>query len=445
MYTMLQFLHKKIDNAPLIAFRIILGVLLAWHCVHYLAVGNVYKIYMRPRVTFNFIGLDWLQPLPGNGMYWYYGIMALLGLCIAAGFLYRYTMGVFTLLWAGSYFMQKEVYNNHHYLLLLLCIIMLLLPANTYASIDSRLNPKIKRYSMPFWCAGVLILQMALVYFYAAVAKLYPDWLDGTFTGILLSHHHIPYTMGLLQNHYFHLFIAYGGILFDLLIVPLLLYKKTRNLAAVASVGFHFFNWLSLSIGIFPFLSLGYLVFFYPPDTVRRLFFKGKPAIDNVLPIETKYHYGYNNVLMCFFVPYFILQLALPLRHHFIKGDVVWTEEGHRLSWRMMLRFKSGKAVFKVIDRETGKQLDFEPKKLFTRLQLKNIAGKADMLWQAAQFIKKDYAAQGKDVAVYVTNYVSLNKHPKKLLIDPATDLTQVHWNYWGHNNWVLIYDDYRL
>ncbi|WP_316930169.1 HTTM domain-containing protein [Leeuwenhoekiella sp. MAR_2009_132] len=36
------------------------------------------------------------------------------------------------------------------------------------------------------------------------------------------------------------------------------------------------------------------------------------------------------------------MQLELPLRHWIIKDDVLWTEEGHRLSWRMMLRSKGG-------------------------------------------------------------------------------------------------------
>ena len=47
---------------------------------------------------------------------------------------------------------------------------------------------------------------------------------------------------------------------------------------------------------------------------------------------------------------HFVVQLALPLRHHFIQGDVLWTEEGHRLSWRMMLRTRQGSIQFFITD-----------------------------------------------------------------------------------------------
>ncbi len=40
-----------------------------------------------------------------------------------------------------------------------------------------------------------------------------------------------------------------------------------------------------------------------------------------------------------------IWQVYLPVRHYFIPGNVFWTEEGHRMAWRMMLRNKAGEVV----------------------------------------------------------------------------------------------------
>jgi hypothetical protein len=45
-----------------------------------------------------------------------------------------------------------------------------------------------------------------------------------------------------------------------------------------------------------------------------------------------------------------ILQLGLPFRHFLIPGDANWTEEGHRFSWRMMLRSKVGVARLTLFD-----------------------------------------------------------------------------------------------
>lgn len=437
---MLKFLYKQTDIAPLIVFRILLGLLLVWHCISHIFDKTIYQLYTQPKVTFAFIGIEWLQPLPGNGMYWYHGLMAVLAFCVAIGLYYRLSMGLFTILWSGLYFMQKSVYNNHHYLLILLFIFMLLVPANAYASADSKLNPKIKRYCVPAWCLYIFVLQIAIVYFFASVAKFYPDWLNGRFPGSLLSRRHHPFINWFTQSHTVHLFIAWGGILYDMFVVPALLCKRTRKWATLASVFFHCFNFLTLNIGIFPFLSLSYIVFFYPPEAIRQFFLPMKrPLTDDEL---TQADASGHNLIRYFFIPYFIVQLAVPLRHYFIKGDCLWTEEGHRYSWRMMLKSKSGKAVFKVKDKVTNKVTVYNLKKLLTKRQIKNMADKPDMIWQTAQFIKKEYAAKGRDVAVYVTAMVSLNKHPKKMLIDPNVDLANEKWNYFSHSEWILLYDN---
>src|SRR5690554_7445172 len=59
----------------------------------------------------------------------------------------------------------------------------------------------------------------------------------------------------------------------------------------------------------------------------------------------------------------------LPLRHWTIKGDVLWTEEGHRLSWRMMLRARGGEAEFKVVDKKSGEVLAFSNEELLNKKQ----------------------------------------------------------------------------
>ena len=272
------------------------------------------------------------------------------------------------------------------------------------------------------------------------MAKLYPDWINGRFPGFLLKRFHQPYLSWLTYNHYFQLLIAWGGILFDFSIVPLLLYKRTRNIGAILSVGFHSFNWIMLNIGIFPFLSLSYLVFFYPPDTVRKFFLPKKPPLteDELNTTDT----SSRNLLRYFFIPYFIIQLALPVRHLFIKGDAIWTEEGHRLAWRMMQKNRRGSAIFTVKDRTAKKEFIYNISKLLTSMQIKSMSDKPDMIWQTAQMIKNEYAKKGHDVEVYVTARASINKRPYRLLIDPKVNLAHTKWDYFTHSEWVILYDE---
>lgn len=431
-------LFAQIDNSPLIIFRIFFGFLLACETFGAILTGWVKENFIDVKLTFSHIGLEWLQPLPGNGMYFYFIAMGILGLLVMIGYKYRWTLGAYTILWGGVYFMQKTSYNNHYYLLLLVCIIMLMLPANTYASLDAKQNPQIKKLTMPAWCSWVMIAQVTIVYFFATIAKFYPDWLDGTFVRNLMDRSvKNPFLHDIFTQKWFYLFISYSGIIFDLLIVPLLLIKRTRTIAFIASIIFHIFNSITLQIGIFPFFALSFVVFFYPPEKIKEVFFKRKPAITNCTTT-----YEYKNVLFYFFIPYFILQIALPLRHHFIEGDVLWTEEGHRLSWRMMLRSRNGYTRFKVVDKQTGDAEYFQPLKLLTPKQKGGMDTKPDMIWQFAQIIKKEYQKQGKDVAVYASTKAAVNGRPLKTLIHPNTDLTAVKWDYFSHCDWIMLYDN---
>ena len=433
---MKQRLFLQIDNAPLIIFRIFLGFLLACETFGAILTGWVKNNLVTPKFTYSHIGMEWLQPLPGYGMYFYFALMGVLGLLVMIGYKYRWSLGLYTLLWAGAYFMQKTSYNNHYYLLLLVCLIMLFLPAHRYASIDAKLNPSIQKLTMPAWCSWVMIVQISIVYFYATLAKFYPGWLDGTFVSNLLSHSvSNPTLHDIMTQKWFYFFITYAGMVFDLSVVPLLLFKRTRTIAFVASLIFHLFNSITLQIGIFPFFALSFAVFFYPPDTMRRIFFKKKPFAETAGEPTSE---G-KSTLYWFFVPYLILQLLLPLRHYLIKGDVLWTEEGHRLSWRMMLRSRGGYTSFRIIDKKTDEALPYNLSKELTPKQQSNMETRPDMIWQTAQRIKEYYKAMGRDVAVYADTKVTVNNGPYGTLIDPKADLADAEWDYFFHCDWVLL------
>ncbi len=424
------------DNAPLIVFRLFFGFLLAAETFGAIATGWVKRNFIDPEFTFSHIGLQWLQPLPGLGMYAWFVIMGCLGILVMLGYRYRLSLGLFTLLWTSVYLMQKESYNNHYYLLILVCIIMLWLPANRAVSLDVKQGRTVAASQMPRWCSWILIAQISIVYLFAVVSKLYPQWLNGQYIRLLLtSRDNDIFIKGVFDQHWFHLFIAWSGILFDLLIVPLLLYKRTRTAAFLAALVFHLFNAIVLQIGIFPFFALSFVLFFYPPENIRKIFLKRWKTPDAV-PVKT------NAAVWYFFIPYFIVQLALPLRHHFIKGDVLWTEEGHRLSWRMMLRQKNGYAAFRIVEKETGTVTFYDLQKHLRPKQQGFVATKPDGIWQLCQHIKKEYAAQGKTVSIYVQAMVSVNGSPFRALVDPKTDMAQADWNYFGHSDWILLYND---
>ena len=436
MFNKLLFQH--IDNSALIVFRIIFGLLCFLESVGAIFTGWVKRTLIDPQFTFSFIGFEWLQPLPGNWMYAYYIVMGVFALMVMLGYKYRLSIIAFTVLWLATYLMQKSSYNNHYYLLFLLSSIMIFLPANRYLSLDVKLNPKSIRYSMPKWCGLVFVLQMFIVYTYASIAKLYPGWLDTSALEVILKGKQNYFLIGdVLQNKTLHYILAYGGILFDGLIIPLLLFKPTRKGAFIISIFFHLFNSVIFQIGIFPYMSLAFSLFFFEPKTIHELFLRKKAFYDkNEITIPKQ-----SLLIISVFVIYFCVQISLPLRHHFIKDNVLWTEEGHRLSWRMMLRTKHGYASYKVVDKKSGSEIPIDLKNYLTEKQIRGVNTKPDMIWQFSQHLKKHLERNGQNVSIFADVNISVNGKPYKALINSEVDLANTNWNAFKHSDWILPSD----
>lgn len=430
-----QWLFKHIDNSPLIVFRIFFGLLCFLESVGAIFTGWVKHTLIEPEFTFSFIGFEWLQPLPGNGMYIYYLIMGVFSLFIMLGYRYRIGIIAFTLMWSATYLMQKASYNNHYYLLILLSAIMVFQPANTYASLDVKRCPEIEQNSMPQWCKWVFVLQLLIVYTYASIAKIYPDWLDTTVIELLMKGKSNYILIGdLLQQKWVHYGLAYGGILFDGLIIPLLLYKPTRKYAFIAAIFFHLFNSIVFQVGIFPYLALAFTVFFFESELIQKLFLKKKSFYKQNEVITPRF----GKPFVVLFSIYFLIQIVLPMRHHFIKDNVLWTEEGHRLSWRMMLRVKSGMTTYTVVDNATNKKTRINLDAYLTRKQKHIASSKPDVMWQFSQYLKKHYKAQGQDVSVYINSKLSVNGKALKPFINSKVDIANVPWQTFKHNDWIL-------
>ena len=431
-----RWLFKQVDNSALVVFRAFFGLLIAIEAFGAIFTGWVRRTLMEPEFTFNFIGFEFLQPLPGNGMIWYYAIMGIFGVFVMLGYKYRLSMIMYAIMWSGVYLMQKSSYNNHYYLLMLLCFIMCFLPAHRWFSLDAKLKPSISSISMPRWVWVFIVLQLWIVYTYASVAKLYPDWLDGSFPALLMRSKADYWLVGeFLQQGWIRYAIAYFGLLFDLLIIPLLLWKRTRVPVFLAAIFFHLFNSFIFHIGIFPYMSLAFCIFFFPTEKINKFFLRNRKehyeAGEIIVPAYRNFFIGAISV-------WFVIQICLPLRHWFIKDDVLWTEEGHRLSWRMMLRGKSGRVVFKVVEKGTSDTIIINNEDYLSRKQRRAITAKPDMIWQFSQRLEDEYERQGKNVEVYVEGKVSVNGGPYRPLIDPNVDLAAEEWQHFKHHDWIL-------
>ncbi len=449
---MKDYLFKEVSNTALIIFRVFFGLLMWIESWGAIATGWVKKTFVDPDFTFTFMGFEWTQPLLGDFMYLYYFIMGIFGVGIMLGYKYRLSAVGFFLMWSLTYFMQKTNYNNHYYLIMLISGLMVLVPANRYFSLDTKINPSLKSHTTPNWVIQAFKIQVALVYFFAAIAKLYPGWYENKFLSLRLarSAHWFQERLGdnfisdTVRYEPFQYTLTYTGIIFDFVVAPLLFFKKTRWIAFIALVIFHLMNSALLHIGIFPFFALALSIFFFSTEGVNKIFkLKNKEALEiEKQELSKPWKSTQNqNIILTGFLIAVAIQVLLPLRHWAIPENVLWTEEGHRLSWRMMLRTKAtrGPAQFKVVIPETGKNEYVSPLKYLNTDQTYTMSSKPDMIWQFAQFLEKEYQKQGiKDIEVYVNTKVSVNGSPYYELIDNKVDLTSVPWKTFGHQDWIL-------
>ena len=143
-----------------------------------LSSGWVKEVFVIAPFRFTFIGFEFLQHLQGPGMYVYYAFAAILSILVAIGLFYRQASLLMALMWTIVYFSQKGHYNNHYYLMVLICWLMAFVPANRRASFDVKFGLVKATDKCARWCLSIFIIQIAIVYTYASIAKMYPDWLQ---------------------------------------------------------------------------------------------------------------------------------------------------------------------------------------------------------------------------------------------------------------------------
>ena len=286
----------------------------------------------------------------------------------------------------------------------------------------------------PNWSILYFKLQFAIVYFFGTIAKLYPDWLAAKPAAIWLkAKAHYPIVGGLFEYDWFPYFISYGGIFYDALIIPMLLFKRTRLAAIIFSLIFHLFNSAVFQVGIFPYFALAVAMFFFEPESIRKIFLRKKPK----LVVANSNTSTRNKWVTPVFIGYFIVQLLLPIRHHFIPGNVLWDEAGHRLSWRMMLRAKYASCNYRVILGD-GKEKRVYGRQFLAAHQVQDAASKPDMLYRSMDFLKEYLAKESIEYeAIYCDCKLSVNGRKSATFIKPDFNMLYAKWNYFGKQEWV--------
>ena len=434
---------RQVDASSLIFFRIFFGLIMLWEMLRYLSKGWISEMFTRPAYNFNYWPFEFLSPLPGSGMTILFIGMAILSICIMTGLFYRVATVAFFLSFSYMFLLEQTRYLNHFYLVVLLSFVMIFLPLNRSASLDVRWRKQKGSETVPLWALWFAKLMVAVPYFFGGIAKITPDWLQGEPLQGWLQR---SVASGKLGSFFEMPIVAYGmsygGLLLDLLVVPALLFKRTRTIAFLLLLGFHLMNATIFNIGIFPWFMIVASTLYFSPSWPRKLLqnLGGKwpmryPSREALLAPATLN--SRHRLILGGIAVWMLIQVAVPLRFLFFPGNVNWTEEGHRFSWHMKLREKKGRINFIVKDKDSGMTQIVDPRTMILPWQYRKMSIHPYLIWQFADHLKDQFAAQGQDVAVFADSKASLNGRAYQQLIDPGVDLTSVARPVFGSSPWI--------
>lgn len=446
-----SFFFNQISIAPLIVFRIIFGIMLFFGTVRFMINGWVKELYIDPQYHFGYLGFEWVEKLPGNWMYLPFIIMLITSVLISTGLFYRLAIVLFFINFSYIELIDKSYYLNHYYFISLISFLLIWLPANQSFSLDSY-RRKMAITHIPAWCINILIFQIAVVYFFAGIAKINNDWLllGEPLHTWLQAHHQIPILGNLLKERWFAIGLSWIGMLYDIFIVLLLLSKKTRLIGYILVIIFHLFTWYLFPIGIFPWVMILVTLIFFPPRFHSKLlgFFQSlktnnkDPHINYYPEFITK-----KSIISFLLFSFILIQITVPMRYLIYPGNLFWNEEGFRFSWRVMLMHKEGNATFYLIDNISGGKTEIDNNQFLTSVQQDQMTTQPDMIIQYAQILSKYYKDKtfeygGKKVkyenfSVHADVRVSLNGRESQRFIKSDTDLSKVKYNL-DHRNWVM-------
>jgi vitamin K-dependent gamma-carboxylase len=437
-----ELLFERHDIAGLAVVRMLFGIIIMYESFRYADFLRIVSQYSPEQFHFKYRFFEWIEPLSPVGMKYVFFLYGLTGLGIFLGTFYRLATLLSALCMSYIFLCESTNYLNHFYLVIIFSFMMFFIPAHKGWSLHALLRPKQAENTVAGWAIWLIRCQLVIVYSYAAFAKMNVDWINGmplyNWIGKRAADTGFEAFLALPITIYI---FTYGGMIYDLIIAPLLLYKPSRAFAYCLTIMFHLTNYYLFNIGIFPWFMLATTTIFFDTNWPRSFlnFFWEK----RFQPISTNYELpkklNYLQKLgVSAFIVHVLFQAGFPLRHFFYPNYVSWSEEGHNFSWHMKLRSKSGTAKFIVKDPTTGAQELILPERYLSKRQISKMVTRPYLILQFAHYLRDKFTKPGEvPVEVYAETSIRLNGRKAQRMIDPDVDLSAVEIKETG-NDWVL-------
>lgn len=432
-----KYAGKEVWGGKIAVFRILFAIVLFFQAWHFYSIDFIKRDVIDPVLHFSYPYLPFIESLNPYIMYGMLVLMFISSVLIVLGIKSRLFFTFYFIAFTYLFLIDKGYYNNHYYLLSLLLFLMIFIKSDTQLAVlpcKQKIN-----YA---WEVYILIFQFSLVLIIAGLNKLNPWW--------LIHHEPIHHILEAKVKWSGNLFwssmlvenvLVWGGVLFDLLIIPLLVWKRSRIIAVFLFFFFNGMNYIVFQsigeIGIFPLLMLSSLILFFPNQSIINAIRKINKQY-KVAKVERK-DKQFSTLLKGGLIVYVLLQLTIPIRHHFFTGNVDYTGEGQRFSWRMKSVYKDFSIAFILKDEEKGISASLDPRTVLTEKQYTNLGYYPELIIPVAENLKNAAKEKGvRSPRIYVDYKVGFMALPMQYIVDPGTDILTLNYSPFRHSSWIL-------
>jgi hypothetical protein len=231
--SLFQIVTRRTDARPAAIVRMLVGLAAIGFALE--AWVNIGRVLSSQVVDMPYVA--WYPLLPTAMLPLFIGLWLCAALAFALGLYTRVCGAILTLSMAYTLFLDQQLYSNHLYLATLVVLLLTIADSGARFSLDARRSGG--RDLILEWPILLLKIQISIVYFYAALLKINPQYLSGVMLAGFWPFNQLAVQSGGWSAALLLPLLAVVSILTELFLAVALWVPRLRWLALVVGVGFH--------------------------------------------------------------------------------------------------------------------------------------------------------------------------------------------------------------
>lgn len=231
--SLFQIVTRQTDSRPVAIVRMLVGLAAIGFALE--AWVNIGRVLSPQVVDMPYVA--WYPSLPVAMLPLFIGLWLCAALAFALGLGTRLCGVILTLSMAYTLFLDQQLYSNHLYLATLVVLLLTIAKSGARFSLDARWLGG--RDLILEWPILLLKIQISIVYFYAALLKVNPQYLSGAMLASFWPFNELAAQPGRWSSIQILPFLAVISILTELFLAVALWVPRLRWLALPVGIGFH--------------------------------------------------------------------------------------------------------------------------------------------------------------------------------------------------------------